>query len=168
MAYTWDPFQVLPAIQISGTDTKTTGASTSAVGRMPSGWTPTTFTNGTGAGAANKAHYGVLTLSGSATTVDLTSMSFGIGDASLSKVKGMLIQNLTTTTSYKVTVGNAASAVFQFMNISATTTTVEVQPGCAFLYFDTTANGTTTTSHNNLKLDPGANTVSVFLAVWGE
>jgi hypothetical protein len=168
MAFTWSAIQALPAIHITGTDTETTGATQTADCRMPSGWTPSSYTIGTGASSANKCHYGLISLAGSATTIDLTAMAFGFGDASIAKVKGLLIQNLTTTSGYKVTVGNAASTQFQWAGLSAATTTVEVNEGCALMYFNKTANGDTTTSKNSLKLDPGANTVSVFLAVWGE
>jgi hypothetical protein len=168
MAFTWSDIQVLPAILIAGLDTETTGATQAASARMPSGWTPASYTIGTGASSANKCHYGVVPLAGSAVTVDLTAMAFGFGDASIAKVKGMLIQNLTTTSGYKITVGNAAATQFLFSGLSAATTTIEVEEGGAFLYFTKTANGHTTTSKTLLKLDPGANTVSCFLAVWGE
>lgn len=168
MAYTWSAIQVLPAVSIAGTNTaEGTDATESATCRKPNGWNPASYTIGTGLSSANKCHFGKITLSASATTIDLTSMSFGIGDSSIAKVKGWYIENLTTTASRPVTVGNAASAQFPF-KLGAATNTFVIAEGGATVYFEKTTNGITTTSANNVKFDPGANTVDVFFAVWGE
>jgi hypothetical protein len=168
VAYTWSSIQVLPAITIAGTNTaEGTDATESATCRKPNSQTPASYTIGTGLGAANKCHFGKITLSATPTTIDLTSMSFGIGDSSIAKVKGWYIENLTTTASRPVTVGNAASAQFPF-KLGAATNTFVVAEGGATIYFEKTTNGIATSSANNVKLDPGANTVDCFVAFWGE
>jgi hypothetical protein len=166
MAFTWSSISAMARLTLVGEDTGE-GTSLKLAVVKPTGYAPYDYTIGTGAASANKCHAGLITLAGSATTIDLTNMSFGQGDSSIAKVKGWLIRNETTTSGYKVTVGNAASAQFTFKQTSATDT-FEVAEGGVKMYHDGTTNGTTTTSANNVKFDPGANTVSVFFAVWGE
>jgi hypothetical protein len=162
MAVTWTALQTLPAVTMSGTDTDTTGVSQSPSIRLPSGWTPFSYTIGTGANSAQKCHGGYFTLAAAAnTTIDLTSLSFGFGDSSLAKVKGWYISSNAA-----VTVGNATTP-FPF-HLSANTTTMALEANAVEMYYTPSTNGITTTSANNVKFVAGAANAGITFVVWGE
>lgn len=167
MAYTISSVQVLPSVVIAATETEVTGATQAATVRLPANQTPYSYTAGTGASQCSKFHVDYITLSATPTTLDLTSWATGIGDSSLANIKGCLIINNTTTSGYKVIVGGAASNPFPFC-LNTAATTFDVDEGGFFLWGHQKADGETTSSANNIKLDPGANTVNVTLVVWGE
>jgi hypothetical protein len=136
------------------------------------------LTNGTGSGAVDLVYAKALSLAGSATTLDLTSVT-DLSGASISfaRVRVLVIQNLATTAAYTVTVGNAASNIFT--GFIASTGTVVIQPNVgatsnysSHVFTDLYSTGASTgayvdSTHKNLKLDPGANTISVNVLILG-
>jgi hypothetical protein len=163
MAVTWSSIQVLPAVSAAGTDTETTGVTQSPTVRLPAGWNPFSYTIGTGANSANKVHAGVVTLAANAnTTIDLTNMSYGFGDASLAKVKGWFV-----SANAAVTMGNAGTTPFPFKH-SANTTTTAIAANAAELYYEPSANGVSTTNANNILFVAGNANASITLVVLGE
>ena len=122
---------------------------------------------GSGALAVSKMWTNTISLATSTPqTLDLTALSGGAGDTSLASVKIFAIYNNETTASKKVTVGNAASTQFKGP-LSSGTTTIDIDGGAAMVLFSSTAAGWTTSSLNNLKLDPGSNAVSVTVVLAG-
>lgn len=138
-----------------------------------------TFTNGTGTGAVDLCYAKQLSLAGTATTLDLTSLAdLGGSTVSFARVRLFVVQNLATTAAYTVTVGAAASNQWTGF-LGTTTSTVVLQPNVGatanqslLLFLDPYSTGATTGAyvdgtHKSLKLDPGANTISVNVLILG-
>lgn len=165
MAATWTKILVKGEIVANGTETAGNASRPINI-KAPSSGNPTEFQVGTGAGKANKIHSGAVVLAISTPqTLDLTSLSYGLGDSGLSKVKGWRIEN--THASASLTVGNAASNPFPF-NLGTSTTTVTIAPGGVWEYYEPTANGISCATAKNVKLDPGASAITVNLEFFGE
>lgn len=137
------------------------------------------FSNGTGSGAVDLCYAKQLSLAGSATTLDLTSLADLSGaTVSFARVRLIIIQNLATTAGYTVTVGAAASNQWTGF-LGTATSTVVLQPNVGataaqsiFMGLDLYSTGATTgayvdSTHKSLKLDPGANTISVNILIVG-
>jgi hypothetical protein len=163
MAITWSEISALPQVIVVGTETVVSGLTQATNIRLPNGLQPTSFTIGTGANSANKAHAGSITINANAnTTVDLTSLTYGKGDSSLAKVKGWRIATNAT-----LTVGGAASTPFGFSQGNANST-FTVAANAVHQYHEPSTNGLTTTSANNVKLTAGNAQATVTLVVFGE
>lgn len=139
-------------------------------------WTPT---SGTGTGAVDLCYAKQLSLAGSATTLDLTSVTDLSGaSVSFARVRLIVVQNLATTAGYTVTIGAAASNQWTGF-LGTTTSTLVLQPNVgattnhsAFVATDIYSTGSSTgayvdSTHKSLKLDPGANTISVNVFILG-
>lgn len=135
-----------------------------------------TYSNGTGAGAIDLLYAKQLSLAGTATTLDLTSLT-DLSGASINfaRVRFIWIFNLATTAGYTITVGNAASNAFT--GFLSSTGTAVCYPGSSsnygrLIFEDPNSTGgsvgaVTGGSNKNLKLDPGANTISCFVVIGG-
>lgn len=137
------------------------------------------YTNGTGSGQVDLIYAKQLSLAGSATTLDLTSVTDLSGTSiSFARVRELWIQNLATTAAYTVTVG--AAATNQFVGFLGTTTSTCIIPTnvgatgnyAVVRFCDPYTTGASTgayvdSTHKNLKLDPGANTISVNVLIIG-
>ena len=139
--------------------------------QLPDGSAPLEFTSGTGAGAINKMGYGSISLAAAATTVALDAVSSTItnwvGDTAFTKIKELYIYNAATAgTTKPVTVGAAASVAF-VGPMGGTTPTQAIDAATALHWTSTEANGWSCSTNKNLKLDPGANTVTVYIVIAG-
>ena len=107
-----------------------------------------------------------LSLAGSATTLDLTSLTGPRGTETFATIVGLYVYNLTTTAGYAVTVGNAASNAWTGP-LGGTTPTLTVPAGSRLVLENNDTAWTVDGTHKSLKLDPGANTVSVRVVILG-
>jgi hypothetical protein len=163
-----ESIKIIPGVTLVASETEVAGAKRTVTVRLPEGHDPYEFAVGTGAGQASKYYVVQLALAGSASTFDLNATSGGFGDTSLANVKGWAIFNEATNTAHVLTVGNAAATQFPF-NVDAGTDTFTVPAGGAVIYAaPLAADGISTSSANNVKFDPGANTFNVTFVVFGE
>ncbi len=95
-----ETIKVLDAITLSATETEVAGVKQTATIRLPEGYTPLEFSVGTGAGQANKYYVLDVSLAGSATTLNLNSLSGGFGDTSLANLRGWKIYNRATNAAH--------------------------------------------------------------------
>lgn len=137
------------------------------------------FGNGTSAGNVDLIYARQLSLAGTATTLDLTSLT-DLSGASINfaRVRLVMIQNLATTAGYIVTVGAAAATQWTGY-LGTTASTVILQPNVGatsnqnvFTFLDAYSVGASTgayvdSTHKSLKLDPGANTIAVNILLLG-
>lgn len=134
-----------------------------------------TYANGTGAGQVDLIYAKQLSLAGSATTLDLTALT-DLSGASINfaRVRELIIQNLATTSTYTVTVGAAASNAWTGI-LGTTTSTLIIPPSAGnglFRFSDYSSTGASTGAvvsgtSKSLKLDPGANTISINIVILG-
>ena len=137
------------------------------------------FANGTGSGQVDLCYAAKLSLAGSATTLDLTSITDVSGaTVNFARVRLIVVQNLATTAGYTVTVGAAATNAWTGF-LGTTTSTLVLQPNVGatanqslWLAIDSFSTGASTgayvdSTHKSLKLDPGANTISVNVLILG-
>jgi hypothetical protein len=131
----------------------------------------TAYTNGTGAGAIDCIYAKQLTLAGSATTLDLQALVDLAGTSQvLLRVREIIVQVVTTTVDFDVTLGNAASN--SWAPIWGATGTHVVKAGGRFQNADPNTVGSgkgyvVSGTSKSLKLDPGANTVVVNVIIAG-
>lgn len=138
------------------------------------------YGNGTAAGMIDLLYGKVLSLAGSATTLDLTSLTDLNGAAiNFARVRELIIVNQAVTAAFTVTVGAAASNAWSTGPLGTSTSTSILQPsvgqtvGLSMLrWSDPFTTGATTggyvdSTHKALKLDPGANTISVAIIIAG-
>lgn len=137
------------------------------------------LSNGTGSGAVDLVYAKQLSLAGSATTLDLTSLT-DLSGASISfaRVRVLIVQNLATTAAYTLTLGAAASNQWTGFLGTATSTAV-IQPNVgatsnysSHVFLDLYSTGASTGAyvdgtHKSFKLDPGANTFSANVLILG-
>lgn len=122
--------------------------------------------------AASTAKFGCLVaLAGAATTLDLTSLgaagaSRAGGVTNFSAVHTLVLHNFGTGTMV-LTVGAAAANPFTANFLGGTGPTVKVPAGGKIVFRNPAAAGWATSSANNLKLDPGADTFKVGVAIGG-
>jgi hypothetical protein len=162
---------VTPGVTVQSTTTLATGSIVSFTSKLPNGYTPIAFANGTGAGQVSVAWSDTRTYAASTpVTLDLTALASAAtntGAANFAKVKVLYIANNEAIGSgHNVIVGAAASTAFTGP-LGGTTPTFTIEPGCVFMAFAQSSTAWTTTSANNLKIDPGANNCSVTIVVAG-
>jgi hypothetical protein len=140
---------------------------------LPAGISLTTqYTNGTGAGAIDLVYAKQLTLVASTPqTLDLTSiLDLSGATISFARVREMVLQVVTATSGYKVTIGAAASN--PWAPFWGTTGTDIVFGGSTRYFTDPTSIGAgigavTSGTSKSLKLDPGSNTIVCNLIIAG-
>lgn len=137
------------------------------------------YGNGTSTGNVDYIYAKQLSLAGSATTLDLTSLTdLNGGSVNFARVREVVVVNLATTAAYTVTIGPGASNPWTTGPI-AVVGGVVLQPSVGqttgnstFRASDPWSVGATTGwyvdgTHKTLKLDPGANTISVYVVLVG-
>jgi hypothetical protein len=112
----------------------------------------------------------LLALAAAAQTLDLTSLAAaGASRASTSTnftaVHSVIIKNFGTGTMVLI-VGNAAGTQFADW-LGGATQTLKIPAGGEIVLRNSTAGGWTTSSKNNLKFDPGADTFKVGVVIGG-
>ena len=131
----------------------------------------TQYANGTAAGKVDLIHARQYTLAGSPTTLDLTNLlDLSGAAASFARVRELVVQVVTATGGFDLTLGNAASNAWAAF--WGATGTDKVFAGTIRYFTDPTSVGSgvgavVTGSSKNLKLDPGANTIVVNLIIAG-
>ena len=133
-----------------------------------------TFTNGTGSNQGNLLYYNQRTVTGAAETIDLTTLTDVYGTTlSWAKVKAIILINTATTAGYILTVGAAASNAWVGGSTANagplvdTTDKVVIGSG-GVMYFSSPVDGFSVSgTSKNLKVDPGANTITYTLAILG-
>ena len=126
----------------------------------------TQFTNGTGAGAYDLAYAKQLTFVASTPqTLDLTAIvDLSGATVNMARIREIVIQVVTTTVDFNLTVG--AAAANPWAAIWGTTGTHVVMAGSTLYISDPTTVGSgkglvTSGTSKNLKLDPGSNAMVV-------
>ena len=162
------------------TGTVTIGVGNSAAGvETESGRTNTSaftlsytkaFTSGTGSGQIDELAQKTLTLAAAANELDIAGDLTSEADAtavSKSKVKALIIENLSVTLSDNLTVGGAAENAWEGWTTEAGSTIVV--PGGGALCLVAPGAGYTVTAETGdiLKLDPGAETFDVRVTLLG-
>lgn len=165
MATTTVSATVTQGVNLTRTYQDYPGGSTTRVQQSDPGLQGLSFSAAT-TPAATKAWSKAMQLAATPTTLDLTSLDGSYGDTSFSKVFVLSVANLTSTSGYIVTVGAAASQAFTGP-LGGTAPTIAVAPSMTQTLATTATAGWTTSSKNNLKLDPGANTVNVVVSIIG-
>lgn len=150
------------------TDTLTTGATDQQKAVLPANSAPMEFTSGTGISQVNKLWVRTVSLSASTpVTLDLTALTGGVGDTSFAAIKSITFINHETAGGGKdVTVGAAASTPFTGP-LGGTTPTIDVQAGTSLPWVNPEAAGWACGTNKNLKLDPGANAITLSLVIAG-
>lgn len=129
------------------------------------------YTNGTGASMVDLVYAKQLTLLASTPqTLDLTSLTDLSGaTVNFARIRELVIQVVTTTSGYTVTVG--AAAANPWAALWGTTGTMVIPAGSIFRVSEpnllSTAGLVTSGTSKNLKLDPGANQVVINLMIVG-
>ncbi len=133
--------------------------------------TTSQYGNGTGAKQVNLVHAKQYTLAGSATTLTLSSIADMAGaTVNFARVREFAVQVVSTMAGYDVIVGAAASNAWKpfwgmtgYEVVHAGTTSYKSDP---LSVGGTTGAVVTASSSDQVKLDPGANTVvvNVFIA----
>lgn len=140
---------------------------------LPAGLSLSTqYTNGTGAGQINLLYAKQLTFAVSTPqTLDITSIADLSGaTVNFARVRELIIQVVTATSGYKLTVGAAASD--PWAAIWGTTGTNIVFAGTTYHFTDPTSVGAgvgavTSGTSTDLKLDPGAAIMIVNVVIAG-
>jgi hypothetical protein len=166
------------AIVVAGTDALTAGFNqTVSTGVVTTQTIPasinlsTSYTNGTAAGKIDALYAKQLTLAATPTTLDLQALPDLTGtNQVLLRVREIIIQVVTATVDFNVTLGNAASNAFSA--IWGATGTNVVMAGSIYHITDPTTVGSgkgyiVDATHKNLKLDPGSNSVVVNIIIAG-
>lgn len=125
------------------------------------------FTNGTGAGKVNERWTKGATATAAAVTYTLSSLTDALGRTiAFTKVRALLIVNKGTNA---LTVGDAGTNPW-VAPFGGATQTVTVPAGGALLLLAPDASGlaVTASSSDQLKIDPGANTVEFEISIVGE
>lgn len=167
-------------VQVSVTQTVTAGLVTTQ--QLPASITSlVNYTNGTGAGQINLCYAKALTLNATPTTLDLTSITALDGSTvNFARVRELFVLNLNSTGGQIVTVGSSGgvgSAFSAFQGASGTTfihpaITSSVASATMLRWSDpsnvgASSGAVTGASNKNVKLDPGANSVTVQVVILG-
>jgi hypothetical protein len=157
-----------PSVSISSVTTEVSGAKTSISIRLPQGGV-VNYTHGTGAAQVNATHVNQISLvTSTPQTPDLTGLTGGQGDTSFSKIKVFaLFNNEAAGSGKKVIVGNGTNAFVGPFGAAAHTIAVEAGCGLVMWTKETAGWAVANGSTDGLKLDPGANNVSVTLVLAG-
>lgn len=158
-----------PAVSVQSTTTEISGAKSSIAVRLPQGGV-VAYTHGTGAAQVNAMHVNQVSLVASTPqSPDLTALTGGQGDTSFSKIKVFaLFNNEAAGTGKSVIIGNGTNP---FVGpFGAGTHTLTVPAGCGVVIYTKENAGWPVTGGTGdiLKLDPGANNVSVTLVLAGQ
>ena len=150
-----------------------TGLPVSVPVQVLQSWGFQVSTSGTGVDQADLKYTKTLSLAATPTTLDLTALTDVAGNAvNFARVKSVTIRNKDTTDGHTVLCGNAAATQWTGFVSSATATwTVFPSSSNNDGFFVFTAPNTTAAavsgSSKSLKLDPGANTISVDIEIVG-
>jgi hypothetical protein len=136
------------------------------------------YGNGTTAGNVDLIYAATLTLSATPTTLDLTSLTDPLnGAVAFARVREFYLRNNATTDGWTVVVGGGAAnpwaGASQFLQASSTVTvgpsTSSTSPCTGKLAFaaPNTTGYVVDGTHKTLKLDPGANTLTVEILIVG-
>lgn len=138
-----------------------------------------TYLNGTATSSVDYIYAKSLSLAGTPTTLDLTSLTdLNGGSVNFARVRELIIVNLATTAGYTLTIGPGVSNPWTTGPIAASSTIV-LQPSvgqttgqCFVRFSDPFSTGASTGyyvggSSKTLKLDPGANTFSAYILIVG-
>lgn len=128
------------------------------------------YINGTGAASVDLIHAKQYTLAGAATEIDLQAIADLSGaTVNMARVRELVVQVVTATAGYDVTLGNAAANAWAAL--WGATGTSKVFAGSTYYWSDPTSTstrgGVTSGTSRVLKLDPGANTVVVNVLIVG-
>lgn len=137
---------------------------------LPSGGLPIAFAPGTGPGQISDVWSDTRSYNATPTVHDLTALTAAATNTGLgafAKIKVLHVQNNEAADSGKdIIVG--ANATTPFVGpLGGTTPTITVKAGCSLLIYDLSTAGWTCSTAKFLKLDPGANNVSVTLTLAG-
>jgi hypothetical protein len=162
---------VLPGVKVASSNALSTGVSNTFSVTIPSGFATVDFANGTSAKQVSVKWADTRTLAVSTpVTLDLTSLTgttTNTGAATFAKVKILSITNNETQGSGKtLTVGAAASNPF-LGPLGGTAPTFAVEAGTTVTLYSVSTAAWTTSSASNLKLDPGANSISTTTVIVG-
>lgn len=160
---------VTPGITILSSDTLVSGLKNRSELRLPNGYAPVEFANGTGVGQVSVKYAAVLTLAASTPqTLDLTALTGGTGAAAFAKAKVLGVYSNDAANGGKdVIVGGGATNPF-VGPLAGTAPTYTVKAGCAWVHFDrSTAGMTVDGTHKLIKFDPGSNACSITVVFAG-
>ncbi len=145
-------------------------ANLSAYTRQVSKTVTNSFSNGTTAGLANKLYAATVTCAAAPVSVDLTTVTCYDGTTGFTTVRALLIINEDTNVLHTVKFGDDGVGTALFLGGLLGTTPQRTIQASDF-YSDQKLLGATgfavDGSHKNVRLDPGANTVSLTLIVAG-
>jgi len=152
-------------IKISETESNDLGQS-----RMEHVWSlVASYATGTGSSQADLVYSDRLSLAGSAQTIDLAGSVASVlsGDTqTYVEVVGFAVLNNSTTTTEVCTVGAGSNPWITWLN--ATGDAVAVGPGGCLIWTSPIDGGTVTAATGDvLTLDPGADTFTVDVVIWG-
>ena len=165
---------------VSSNTTITTQSTQQASSATPGQATPTSVSqafscnlvNGTAADSADLNHVLTYTLSGSATTIDLSSLTDRYGNAvNFARVRRLTIKNRSTTNGQILTVSGGSSNPWAAAwgatgSVIVHPSTVNNASALVLLAPNTTGYAVSGTS-KTIKLDPGANTFQVDVEIEG-
>jgi hypothetical protein len=126
------------------------------------------LTSGTGANAAQKVATQSITVDTTGTTIDLTAMTGGPGNAAVNftKIKWLYVENTDATNT--LVIGNAASNQWTGI-ISSTTATITIRPGGCAVFVGQDATGMAVSGGSKSVLfKAGASTVAIKIIAVGE
>lgn len=126
------------------------------------------FANGTGANQAQHVWHDKRTLNaGASDNLDLTSLANAFGNLTLSKVKAIFVNILTTTSNYRLNIGGASTNAWSAFVADATDKVV-VGAGSPFLWVSLVDGGTVDSTHKVLKIEnPSAGAVQYEIWILG-
>lgn len=162
--------------RISYTDAATgTGLDSLVQIAAPANNTGTTFANGTGSLQITKRAAGTLALNATSVTINSASINSAqftafAGDTAFTSIKAIYLENTTAANSNKpLILGNAAANSFQGPLSSGATLSVPAggTTGLPLLLATAEANGWSTSTTFNIKIDAGANNCTGNLVILG-
>ena len=156
---------VTPGITLSDVNTLANGQVIQSTTKLPYGYAPISFANGTAAQQVSVQWSDTRTyVASTPVTYDLTALtsaSTNTGNATFAKIKVMGIYNNETTAGHDITVSGGASNPF-VGPLGGTTPTYTIKAGTAWVFYDiSTAGATVDGTHKSIKIDPGSNNCSV-------
>jgi hypothetical protein len=134
----------------------------------------TAVTNGTGPNTANEVWSATITFAASTpVTLDLRALSsthsgFNGRTVQFSKIRRARFINLTPTSGFKVTVGDAATGDEFLFGLDSAASTFDVPPGSQVILENWVDGWTVSGSAKDLKLDPGSNVVTLAIILIGQ
>jgi hypothetical protein len=161
---------ITPGVTVADLNTIGSGQKIQTTIKLPDGYAPITFANGAAAGQVTIKWADTRSYAAAPVTYDLTALTAAAsntGAASFGKIKIIAIYNNEAANSGKdLIVGGGATLPFTGP-LAGTTPTYTIKAGCAWVHFDLSLLGLDCSTNKNLKLDPGANTVSASVVFAG-